>query len=297
MLDFCIYLLYRAGSFLIGLLPLPFVFALGELSGVGRLAGPSEISAPRIPQFARLLSETRRARARCVAWCGNISGDSEPICFAVSNSVACRWKKSCARIDVENVDEVHRLLKNKTPIVFLLSHLGNWELLAQLFPHYFDYVRASTVYQKLGNRYIDAACSSQRAPAPASNFSIAAKDFTSHRIAPRRRRYRDSRRPTRRRPRSVDAILRPARFDFAAPGVAGQTHRRRADRRSYLHRQAGALADGFHPALRLAGDSVESLTAKANEMIERADSARAGRLVLGSQSMENAEAEFSPHAI
>ena len=45
----------------------------------------------------------------------------------------------------------------------LLSHLGNWELFAQVVPHYFGYIRLSTVYQKLGNRYLDRFVREQRA--------------------------------------------------------------------------------------------------------------------------------------
>ncbi len=155
MLDFCIYLLYRAGSFLIGLLPLPFVFVLGELSGAAacmvlpkyrrlafhnlQIAFGNEKSAREMHRLVRQHFRRLGANLLCGVKLGRMP-----------------MEKVARRIEVENVDEVHRLLKNKTPIVFLLSHLSNWELQAQLFPRYFDYVRASTVYQKLGNRYIDA---------------------------------------------------------------------------------------------------------------------------------------------
>jgi len=35
MLDFVVYLLYRAGSALVAVLPLPFLFALGQWLGLG----------------------------------------------------------------------------------------------------------------------------------------------------------------------------------------------------------------------------------------------------------------------
>ena len=69
---------------------------------------------------------------------------------------AMPMEKVVRHIEVENIEAVHRQLRNGTPVVFILSHLSNWELLAQLFPNYIGYVRNSTVYQKLGNRYIDA---------------------------------------------------------------------------------------------------------------------------------------------
>jgi lipopolysaccharide heptosyltransferase II len=40
--------------------------------------------------------------------------------------------------------------------VLVLSHLGTWELFAQLMPKFVGYVRNASVYQKLGNRFIDA---------------------------------------------------------------------------------------------------------------------------------------------
>ncbi len=42
------------------------------------------------------------------------------------------------------------------PVVLVLSHLGIWELFAQLMPKFVGYVRNASVYQKLGNRFIDA---------------------------------------------------------------------------------------------------------------------------------------------
>src|SRR5438046_4102491 len=42
------------------------------------------------------------------------------------------------------------------PVVLVLSHLGIWELFAQLMPKFVGYVRNASVYQRLGNRFIDA---------------------------------------------------------------------------------------------------------------------------------------------
>src|SRR5437016_13125687 len=41
------------------------------------------------------------------------------------------------------------------PVVLVLSHLGTWELFAQLMPNFVGFVRNASVYQKLGNPYID----------------------------------------------------------------------------------------------------------------------------------------------
>jgi lipopolysaccharide heptosyltransferase II len=154
MLDFCIYLLYRAGSFLIGLLPLPFVFVLGEFLGA--------IGWTLLPKYRRLAvrnlqiafgneknaREMRRLVRRHFRRLG-----ANLLCSVKLGRMPLQ--KILRRIEVENTEEVHRLSEGKTPIVFLLSHLSNWELQAQLFPHFIGYIRSSTVYQKLGNRYID----------------------------------------------------------------------------------------------------------------------------------------------
>jgi lipopolysaccharide heptosyltransferase II len=41
------------------------------------------------------------------------------------------------------------------PVVLVLSHIGTWEVFAQLMPKFFGFVRGSSVYQGLGNRFID----------------------------------------------------------------------------------------------------------------------------------------------
>src|SRR5438445_12332641 len=60
-----------------------------------------------------------------------------------------------ANVRIENADAAHRELRSGRPIVFILSHIGNWELQAQMFPAAIGYVRNSTIYQPLKNRYID----------------------------------------------------------------------------------------------------------------------------------------------
>src|SRR5256885_10467427 len=64
-------------------------------------------------------------------------------------------EKARAHVRIENPDAAHRHLRNGRPIVFILSHIGNWELQALMFPTAIGYVRNSTVYQPLKNRYID----------------------------------------------------------------------------------------------------------------------------------------------
>jgi lipopolysaccharide heptosyltransferase II len=64
-------------------------------------------------------------------------------------------EKIRARIDTENMDAIHRPLRAGRPVVVILSHLSSWELFAHIMPKYIGYVRNGTIYQKLGNRFID----------------------------------------------------------------------------------------------------------------------------------------------
>src|SRR5207237_6947364 len=64
-------------------------------------------------------------------------------------------EEALAKVRIENADAAHRELRSGRPIVFILSHIGNWELQAQMFPAAIGYVRNSTIYQPLKKRYID----------------------------------------------------------------------------------------------------------------------------------------------
>lgn len=161
MLDFVIYLLYRAGSAVISALPLQFVFSLGKTFGF--------FAWLVLPKYRHLAlhnltiafgaEKTLRAMRRLVRLHFQSLG-ANLLCGVKLSAMP--MEEVVRHIDVENLEAVHRQLRNGTPVVFVLSHLSNWELLAQLFPNYIGYVRNSTVYQKLGNRYIDAHVRRQR---------------------------------------------------------------------------------------------------------------------------------------
>ena len=155
MLDFCIYLLYRAGAGLLRLLPLPFVFLLGELGGLLAwllsrkyrrlarrnltLAFGGEKSERELRQLTRRHFQRLGANLLCSAKIGTM-----PL------------EKIADKVTLENADVMHNELRAGRGVVVALIHLGNWELCAPVFPHYFSYVRISTVFQALGNRFIDA---------------------------------------------------------------------------------------------------------------------------------------------
>jgi heptosyltransferase II len=155
MLDFCTYLLYRAGSAIISVLPLGFVFSLGKIFGFWAwLVLPTyRRLALRNLRIAFGAEESPRAMRRLVRLHFQRLG-ANLLCGVKLSAMP--MPEVVRHIEVENLEAVHRELRRGTPVVFVLSHLSSWELLAQLFPHYIGYVRNSTVYQKLGNRYIDA---------------------------------------------------------------------------------------------------------------------------------------------
>ena len=154
MLDFTVYLLYRAGSAIASALPLRLLFILGEflgfcawliLPGYRRLANRNVSIAfgnEKKPRELRRLVRRHFQRLGANLLC-SVKLTSMPL------------DKMAAQIEAENLDAIHRELRAGRPVVLVLSHLANWELFAHILPKFIGYVRNSTIYQKLGNRFID----------------------------------------------------------------------------------------------------------------------------------------------
>jgi heptosyltransferase II len=169
MLDFSIYLFYRAGTAIASVLPVRILFGLGNFMGLGAWL--------LLPQYRRLARrnleiafaneksprELRRIGRRHFQRLG-----ANLICSAKMGSMPP--KKLARYVEMENLEAVHQELRAGRPVILLLSHIGNWELFAPLVPYYADYARIGTVYQKLGNRYIDEDVSRKRARAGAELF-------------------------------------------------------------------------------------------------------------------------------
>jgi lipopolysaccharide heptosyltransferase II len=64
-------------------------------------------------------------------------------------------EKILEHVEVENIESMAREFRAGVPVVLILSHLGTWEVFAQLMPKFVGFVRNSSVYQGLGNRFID----------------------------------------------------------------------------------------------------------------------------------------------
>jgi heptosyltransferase II len=154
MRDFCFYALYRAGSVLLTALPLRAVFVLGQAAGF--------CAWVILPNYRRL------ARRNAAIAFGNEKSLRERRRIVrrhfrqLGANILCSVKITGMPLDeieryleIEHLDIVHRQLRAGRPVVLILSHLGNWELCAQILPKFIGYVRNSTIYQKLGNRLID----------------------------------------------------------------------------------------------------------------------------------------------
>src|SRR5947209_14338643 len=154
MLDFVVYVLFRAGSAIAAALPLRFLFAVGQFLGC----------------WAWLVSRKYRHLAErnvAIAF-GDEKSPRELHCLVrdhfrrLGANFLCSAKLTAMppeeilrRVKVENIEAMAREFRAGVPVVLVLSHLGTWELFAQLMPRFVGFVRNASVYQKLGNRFID----------------------------------------------------------------------------------------------------------------------------------------------
>jgi heptosyltransferase-2 len=154
MLEYPAYLLYRAGFFLVGLLPLRFLFAIGNVLGFCTWLLLRNYRQLGLRNMEIALGNEKSPRELRRLVCRHFQ--------QLSANLLCGLKLAAmppeqvrARVAIENADAAHRELRSGRPVVLVLSHIGNWELQAQALPSAIGYVRNSTIYQQLGNRYID----------------------------------------------------------------------------------------------------------------------------------------------
>jgi len=154
MLEYFVYLIYRTGFALIALLPLRASFALGNLLGLcawlvlGKyrrlafrnveIAFGAEKSPREMQQLVRRHFQRLGANLLCTVKLMRMSPE-----------------KILRNVTVENIEAMAREFRAGTPVVLVLSHMATWELFAQLMPKFVGFVRNASVYQKLGNRFID----------------------------------------------------------------------------------------------------------------------------------------------
>jgi lipopolysaccharide heptosyltransferase II len=159
-MDYFVYLIYRLLTGFLAAMPLPVVFCAGKFLGglVYYLAGSyrrlvignltialgDEKSEKEIRSLARDHFSTLGANLLSSVKLASMSREAV--------HARTRW---------ENLEIMEQALA-KGGMIGAISHIGNWELFAQM-PDYLPQHRFSTIYQKLGNRYIDEDVKKSRA--------------------------------------------------------------------------------------------------------------------------------------
>jgi lipopolysaccharide heptosyltransferase II len=154
MLDFVVYVLYRAGSTVAAVLPLPFLFVFGQFLGTcaWMFSGKYRRLAKRNVAIAFANEKSPRELRRLVRQHFRRLG-ANLLCSAKLTQMSP--EKILERVEVENIEAMAREFRAGVPVVLILSHLGTWEIFAQLMPKFVGFVRNASVYQGLGNRFID----------------------------------------------------------------------------------------------------------------------------------------------
>ena len=155
MLDFVVYLLYRAGSAIAAALPLRLLFAVGQILGscAWLVSAKYRRLAERNVAIAFANEKSPRELRRLVRRHFQRLG-ANLLCSVKLTQMSP--EKILQRVTVENIESMDSRFRAGIPVVLVLSHLGIWELFAQLMPKFVGYVRNASVYQRLGNRFIDA---------------------------------------------------------------------------------------------------------------------------------------------
>src|SRR5436190_4788433 len=154
MFDYPVYLFYRAGTDLLTLLPLRFLFAMGQISGA--------VAWLVLPQYRKLAlrnvriafgdgfseKQIRRIVRRHFKQLG-----ANLLCSVKFTRMPT--EKILERVRLENFECVENCFRQKQPFVLFLSHIGSWEFCTRLFPHFSHGQRTATVYQRIRNPHID----------------------------------------------------------------------------------------------------------------------------------------------
>jgi len=154
MLDFVVYLLYRAGSAVAAALPLPVLFTFGEFLGLcaWMFSGKYRRLAERNVAVAFANEKSPGELRRLVRQHFRRLG-ANLLCSVKLTQMSP--EKILERVQVENIEAMAREFRAGVPVVLVLSHLGTWEIFAQLMPKFVGFVRNASVYQGLGNHFID----------------------------------------------------------------------------------------------------------------------------------------------
>src|SRR5215471_11215055 len=127
MLEYLVYLIYRAGFALVGSLPLRVAFGFGNalgfcawlVAGKYRRLGFHNVDIAFGPEKSSR-DKRRLVRLHFQRLGANLLSGLKLAGMPLDKARAC--------VQVENPDAAHHVLRDGRPIIIILSHIGNWEL-------------------------------------------------------------------------------------------------------------------------------------------------------------------------
>ncbi|MDB6148112.1 MAG: rfaF, partial [Spartobacteria bacterium] len=154
MRHFSVYVLYRAASAFLRAVPLPGIFRLGQILGF--------CAWLILPGYRRLALRNASIAFDHEGSAGSLGRVVRRHFQLLGANLLSSIKITTMPVDelegrtrINNLEVIHQYLRAGRPVVVILSHIGNWELLAQLWPKFIGSVRNGTVYQRLSNPWID----------------------------------------------------------------------------------------------------------------------------------------------
>ena len=153
-MDYFVYLVYRLFTGLIILLPLRAAYRLGQSLGLAGylVCWPYQQLAINNLTIAYGGSLGRREIRRLALIHFTTLGANLLCSIKASNYDAAKLHKIA---QVEGMETIRTALERGKGVVLIISHIGNWELFAQLC-QFLPEFQWGTVYQPLGNRHIEA---------------------------------------------------------------------------------------------------------------------------------------------
>lgn len=152
-MDYFVYLIYRAFIGSVEILPLGLAYRLGSLLGL--------VAYVALPAYRRLALRNLTIAYGETRPPGEIRALTRQHFVQLGANLLCSIK--AARFDaaalhrvvqVEGMENIRAAFERGKGVVLIISHIGNWELFAQLC-QFLPENKWSTVYQPLGNRYIE----------------------------------------------------------------------------------------------------------------------------------------------
>jgi heptosyltransferase-2 len=153
-MDYLVYLCYRLCTALVSALPLALVYRLGQFAGwlAYLILGPYRRLARANLEIA-YGGELAPAEVRRLARRHFVRLGANLLSAVKASSIDLEQLRKIA--EVEGMPIIEEALARGRGVVMVISHIGNWELFAQL-NQFLPAYRFATVYQPLRNRFIEA---------------------------------------------------------------------------------------------------------------------------------------------